>query len=186
MKCRGCLLLALFCFCSHVFAQAKQKITSNIAIILGTTIVDSLPSPAFEQRILHGVHLYQNGTVQKLLFTGGKVHGRKYAEADVAYRYAIKKGIPAQDIIVENKATNTIENIRLVKLHLDTTHYKNVYLVTDSIHIKRAVLIAQEENISAIPSPSSTQYIPSSLKKFKYKIRETLYRTLYSISNFLN
>lgn len=179
-------IISLIIVSPYTYAQHHASEQASIAIVLGTSVIDSLPSPAFEQRILHGIQLYQNGIVQKLLFTGGIVHGRKYTEAEVAYIYAINNGIPAQDIIIEDKATNTIENIRLVKLHLDTVSYKNVYLVTDSIHIRRAQLIAKEEKLQVSPSPSSTSFISSNFEKFKYNIRETLYRTLYSMSQLWN
>lgn len=130
-----CIIATFYFFTHSVWAQHPL----SIAIVLGTTVEDTLPSRAFEHRIKHGIHLYKNGTVQKILFTGGIVHGRKHAEADVAYRYATQKGVPPQDIILENKATNTIENIRWVKKHLDTTNYQKIFLITDSIHIKRAM-----------------------------------------------
>lgn len=174
-------IIATFYFFTH-FVRANHP--PSIAIVLGTTVIDTLPSKAFEHRIKHGIHLYKSETVQKILFTGGIVHGRKYAEAEVAYHYAIRMGVSPQDIILENKATNTIENIRWIKKHLDTTNYQMIFLITDSIHIQRALLITEKEGLQVTPSPSDTEYFLQSFQKFKYKIRESIYRALYTITTF--
>ena len=43
--------------------------------------------------------------------SGGKGPDEVIAEGEAMQNYAVKQGIPADDIIVENKSTTTYENI---------------------------------------------------------------------------
>jgi uncharacterized SAM-binding protein YcdF (DUF218 family) len=66
--------------------------------------------------------LYLNGYGKFIIFTGGL--GRvtekiwKMPEADMFAQIAIKMGVPKDDILIENKSTNTGENISFTKIML--------------------------------------------------------------------
>lgn len=63
--------------------------------------------------------LYHEGWAPLLIFAGGL--GRltdgmwSEPEADLFARIAVEKGVPAEKILIENRSTNTGENIQLVK-----------------------------------------------------------------------
>jgi uncharacterized SAM-binding protein YcdF (DUF218 family) len=63
--------------------------------------------------------LYHQGWAPLLIFAGGL--GRltdgmwSEPEADLFARIAVEKGVPAEKILIENRSTNTGENIQLVK-----------------------------------------------------------------------
>jgi len=61
------------------------------------------------------ITLYRNGFAGKILFTGG-VAGRfrlseGISEAENFRNYALQKGVPGKDILVETRSSNTQENI---------------------------------------------------------------------------
>ena len=50
-----------------------------------------------EDRLNEGIALYKNGVAKKLIMSGD--HGRKeYDEVNVMKEYAIKNGVPSEDI----------------------------------------------------------------------------------------
>ena len=63
-----------------------------------------------------GAQLYLEGMAPKILFSGGL--GRLTAnnwtapEAEIFAKIAIKMGVPKSDILIENKSTNTGENVK--------------------------------------------------------------------------
>ncbi|MCW7491589.1 YdcF family protein [Leptospira sp. 2 VSF19] len=70
--------------------------------------------------------LYKNGYANRILFSGGLNFFTKNifpdSEADSFANFAIKEGIPSKDIIIENKSTNTGENIQFSKSLLNATN----------------------------------------------------------------
>lgn len=67
-----CVFL-IYIFCSIAwFSTVDEKKTADAAIILGAAAWYKRPSPVFEERINHGIWLYKNGYVKKLIATGGK------------------------------------------------------------------------------------------------------------------
>ena len=71
---------------------------------------------------LYGAHLFQEGWAQILVFSGGSgslTHGLwPQSEAEMFAREASKMGIPAEKILLENRSTNTGENIAFTRLLL--------------------------------------------------------------------
>ena len=70
------------------------------------------------------IDIYHNGFANKIIFTGG--YGKitknilKIPEANKFAELAISKGVPKQNIYIENKSTNTIENFKYTKSLIDT------------------------------------------------------------------
>lgn len=74
-----------YLFCSiALFSTVDQKKTADAAIILGAAAWHNRPSPVFQERIRHGIWLYENGYVGKLILTGGKSKNAPFSEAYVA------------------------------------------------------------------------------------------------------
>src|SRR3989339_732594 len=71
---------------------------------------------SYDERVaIRGAELYLQGLAPLLVFSGGLVEFAKEhwheTEADHFKKIAIKMGVPEKDILVENKSTNTGENI---------------------------------------------------------------------------
>ena len=62
--------------------------------------------------------------------------------------YAEKQGIAAEDIIIENKARNTRENILFPKNWM--TNGSRFAIISNYYHLFRALLLAKELEISAL------------------------------------
>lgn len=76
-----------------------------------------------EEIALRAAELYHAGWAPKVLFTGGLGRNTKemwtQSEAERFAAIAIAAGVPEADIILENRSTNTAENIRFTKAKLE-------------------------------------------------------------------
>lgn len=143
----------------YSFRNATSDGPADAAIVLGAAVWTTDVSPVFRERINHAINLYQKGRVQKLIFTGGQGNPNEPTEAAAARDYALQSGVPASDILMENKSHNTFENIKNAKKLADTHGIRKVLIVSDPLHMKRAMTMAQDVGLVAYPSPTpSTRY----------------------------
>jgi len=143
----------------YSFGNTRSDESADAAIVLGAAVWSSGVSPVFRERINHGVELYQKGKVRKLIFTGGQGNPGEPTESSAARDYALQSGVPLQDILIEQKSHTTYENILYAKQVADGNGIKKVLIVSDPLHMKRAVLMAHDVGLEAEPSPTpSTRY----------------------------
>ena len=102
------------------FSTKDQKCKSDVAIILGAATYNGEVSPVYQERINHGITLYKEGYVEKLIITGGVGYGNKESDADTAKRYVLSHGISDDDILTETTSTITQENLENSKKIMDT------------------------------------------------------------------
>lgn len=143
----------------YSFGNTRSDESADAAIVLGAAVWSSGVSPVFRERINHGIELYQKGRVRKLIFTGGQGNPGEPTESSAARDYALQSGVPLQDILIEQKSHTTYENIVYAKQVADGNGIKKVLIVSDPLHMKRAVLMAHDVGLEAEPSPTpSTRY----------------------------
>jgi len=107
------------------------------------------PSPVFEERIKHAVNLYTVGEASIIIFTGGIGEGDRIAESEVAKEYAVQLGVPDEDIYCETHSRITYENLEGAKEILDRQGLTKALIVSDPLHMRRAVTIARDLGIDA-------------------------------------
>jgi uncharacterized SAM-binding protein YcdF (DUF218 family) len=143
------------------YAYENNIVASDAAIILGAGIDHNQPSPVFLERIKHGITLYKSGKVKKLIFTGGIGKGEILAESEVARMYAIKNGVQSNDIYIEKKSKITYENILEARKIMRMNNIKSVLIVSDPLHMKRAMTMAQDLGLNANIAPTPTSMYKS-------------------------
>jgi uncharacterized SAM-binding protein YcdF (DUF218 family) len=155
------LLLAVEVIAMRIYSYGNSvsDTQADAAIVLGAAVWGADTSPVFRERINHGIDLYQKGKVRKLIFTGGQGNKGEPTEASAARQYALGRGIPVNDILVEEKSHTTYENILYAKQVANAQGVRKVLIVTDPLHMKRAVAMARDVGFAAEPSPTpSTRY----------------------------
>ncbi len=152
---------------------------ADVAIVLGAAVRGAEPSPVFAARIDHGIALYRRGRVARLVFTGGVGAGDTLAEAEVARRRAIEAGVPAQRIATETRSTITYENLVEAKALLDARRPPRVLIVTDPLHMRRAVTMARDVGLDAHPAPTPLSRYRSWRSKAPFLAREVYFYSLY-------
>lgn len=158
-----CSTLALaFCLLAsriYSFRNVNSDGSADAAIVLGAAVWTAQVSAVFRERINHGIDLYRNGKVRKIIFTGGQGNPGEPTESSAARQYALQRGIPASDILIEEQSHTTYENILYAKQLADSHGIKKVLIVSDPLHMKRAVAMATDVGLVAEPSPTpSTRY----------------------------
>jgi len=172
---------------SHIYTygNTRSDASADAAIVLGAAVWSSGVSPVFRERINHGIDLYRTGKVRKLIFTGGQGNAGEPTESSAARDYAIQSGVPAQDILIEEKSHTTYENILYAKQVADSEHIKRVLIVSDPLHMKRAVLMAQDVGLIAEPSPTPSTRYQGLKSQFGLLAHETYYYIGYLIRRSL-
>lgn len=137
-----------------------QAAPADAIIVLGAAAYDAKPSPVFEERIRHGLELYRQGYAPKLIFTGGfGGTGARFSESQVARRYALKQGIPARDILIESRSRTTRQNLVEAKWLMEARGMRRAILVSDPLHMARALRLSDELGIDALASSTpSTRF----------------------------
>lgn len=61
------------------------------------------------------------------------------SDAQIAKNYSIRQGVPATDILIEEDSSITQENLYYAKRIMEELHLKNALIVSDPLHMKRAI-----------------------------------------------
>ena len=155
----GVFVAGLLAWRIYTFGSASSKARADAAVVLGAAVWTKEVSPVFRERINHAVNLYRRGQVRTLIFTGGQGNPGEPTESSAARQYATESGVAATDILIEEKSHNTYENILYAKQLADTHGIKKVLIVSDPLHMKRAMAMASDMGLVAEPSPTpSTRY----------------------------
>ena len=141
------LLFTAFSIISY--GNKDYKTRSDAVIVLGAAVHNGEVSPVYRERLNHGIWLYENGYVDHLILTGGMGEGSYVSEAEIAKRYVLFKGVPDEAIFIEEKSTITEENLKYAKQIMDENSFETAIIVSDPLHMKRAMLMAKDYGITA-------------------------------------
>ena len=157
------------------FSAEDQKCRADVAVILGAAAYNGEVSPVYRERINHGITLYEEGYVDRLIVTGGTADQEEESDASAAKKYLLSQGIPEEAVLIEDQSSITQENLENSKAIMEENGYETALIVSDPLHMKRAMLLAEDAGITAYSSPTpSTRYI-SLRTKIPFLARETFY-----------
>ena len=180
-------ILLFICFVSYVafdiysYGDTDEMTKADVAIVLGAEVWSNKPSPVFQERINHGIWLYKNGYVNKIIFTGGRSKDNEYSESFIAREYAIRNGVPSEDIWIEEQSTITQENIFLAVQIIKNNNMSTAILVSDPLHMKRAMLMAKDNELAVYSSPTPTTKYKTLQTKLPFLAREIFFYIGYII-----
>lgn len=145
----------LFTMAMIIRSGAKDAVSfdEDIAVILGSGIDGTKPTPMLEARLEKAVLYFEKNPKVLFIVCGGQGHGEDIAEALAMQRYLISKKIPADRIILEDKSRNTHENLLNAKEILKTLEQKGIktdktVIITSDFHMYRAKKTAQNLGLS--------------------------------------
>lgn len=139
-----------------MYASTKELIYSasevnffdaDCILVLGAGVrEDGSPSNMLEDRILTGIKLYENEKCSTLLMSGD--HGsEEYDEVNCMKDYAVKLGIPSEDIFMDHAGFSTYDSLYRAK---HVFGVDKMIIVTQKYHLYRALYIAESLGIDAI------------------------------------
>ncbi|WP_460206077.1 YdcF family protein [Scytonema sp. NUACC21] len=168
----------------YSYGNRNNAIKADAAIVLGAAVWGNQPSPVFRERINHAIHLYKKGVVRNVIFTGGVGVEKALAEAIVGKRYAIARGVKESDILIETESRTTHQNLKNAREVASKKQLSKFLIVSDPLHLKRAVLMAQDMGMNAYPSPTPTTRYRSFKSQFEFLMRETYFYFVYLVLKF--
>lgn len=165
---RSCVgaLVALFIvvegiiFCGGMLVSPEQNL--DCIIVLGARVNGSTPSGALRNRIeVAGEYLEANPDAIAVL-SGGQGVDEDISEAQCMYEHLTARGIEPQRLIIEDRSTDTCENMHF-SLALLPDECQTIGIVTNNFHIFRSLAIARKEglgDVSAVPVATSLLSLP--------------------------
>ena len=155
---------------------------SDCIVVLGAAVYGEKPSPVFEERIRHGVHLFKEGYAPWILFTGGRGDRATLAESEAAAQFAISNGVPQDSILTEAKSRTTQQNLAEANVLMGARGLKSAVLVSDPLHLFRAAQMAEDLKIEAHLSATPTSRYQSLRSRMGFLIRELYFCHHYWIT----
>ncbi len=160
MRAAAILCAALVALFGALFAQVDaraQRDDARVAdaiIVLGSAVYPGArPSPSLLARTQHAINLYRAGYAPHLILSGG-TQSNLPSEAEVMRRLAANAGVPANALLLEDRARSTLENISNSKKIMDARGWRTALIVSDGFHLYRAEAMARDAGLEAYGSPA--------------------------------
>lgn len=179
---RGLVKLAIFmvaCWALtvaaiHLYGRRNEAQKADAIVVLGAAQYDGRPSPVLQARLDHAISLYEKGMAPRMIMTGGQAPGDTVSEGEVGRRYAIRRGVPGDAILVEKSGMTTLESMQSVSELMGNRKMETAVLVSDPFHMLRLKLLARLVGFRGYTSPTLTSPISESRSvERKHLIRES-------------
>jgi uncharacterized SAM-binding protein YcdF (DUF218 family) len=92
---------------NRAYSETKQY---DAIIVPGVPFNEPYWDMTMQMRVLWATHLYKKGSARKIIMSGSSVYS-PYVEAEIMKLYASALGVPNHDIIIEDKAEHSTENL---------------------------------------------------------------------------
>ena len=152
-------------------------------IVLGAKLDGTKLSNTLKLRLDKTIEYYNKHKDINIIVSGGKTNSSDISEALAMENYLIANGVNKNNIIKEDKATSTLENIIYSKKILEDINYNGkVLIVTSDFHLFRGRLIASIlgiENKGICSKSELSKRIYYMIKEYPASIRDLLRSTVY-------
>lgn len=143
-------------------------------------------------RTLAAGEMFKSGLIDKIIFSGGKTGGNNNpSEAEAMRSFLLSKypQIKEQNIILEENALETSENMRNIKEILDKNGLDEAVVLTSEAHLARAIILAKKNEINVVSDATAEEEIisrsPRHYQKFVEKYSASTGHKISQIREFL-
>jgi len=149
LVCAGFFWLTLLLFCvieGLIFTEfnADAKEGADFCIVLGAQWKSNGPSEVLRRRLDKAVAYLAANPDTKVIVSGGQGPNEAITEASGMREYLINAGIAGERISMEDKSSNTYENLVFSRELLDSQNDR-VVIVTNNFHVYRTLKIAKKQ-----------------------------------------
>ena len=109
-----------------------DKSTNNCQNVADAIVVVSGGNTSL--RTKHGIDLYKKGLAKKIMFSGAAAYRMPPSNAKQMKEQALKSGIKADDILMDEFSTNTHENAQFSSDIIRRNNFQKIILVTSGYH----------------------------------------------------
>ena len=131
---------------------------ADAIVVFAGGVGESGKPEGYQERVEQAVRLHRARWATHIVFSTGFAY--VFAEAEVMKTLAISLGVPADAILLEEKAGGTYHNVTFVRPILARHAWRKVLLVSSPYHMRRALLtfhkIAPE--IEVVPTPGESRF----------------------------
>lgn len=126
-------------------SSLKEKQADCILVLGAKVRKDGTPSYMLKDRLDLAIALYKAGAAPKLLLSGD--HGQiRYDEVNVMKTYAMKQGVPKEDLFLDHAGFSTYESAYRAK---EIFQAEEIIVVTQSYHQYRALYGCEKMGMKA-------------------------------------
>lgn len=142
-------------------SSVEEAPIRQVAVVFGAGLWrDGSPTPVLRDRVQTAARLYFSGKVEKILMSGDNSYV-EYNEPEAMRQYALKLGVPDEDIVLDYAGRRTYDTCYRAKAIFNI---EQPILVTQSFHLPRAVYTCRAMGMDAIGIPADLRdYRRSSL-----------------------
>lgn len=143
-----CMLMAAVAITARTMDAPVQ---SDCIIVLGGGLNKQTGKPlsTLAYRLDRAKSLFDKGYARYIIVSGGLGSDKIISEAESMYNYLVEQSVPSSAIIMEDKSTNTSENMAYSKLIMDSHGFDSALIVTSDYHLWRALQLAERAGINA-------------------------------------
>lgn len=169
----GYLLLSFLIY-ALVYSRLPYQGEPDFVIVLGSGLIGSKVPPLLASRLVKAEQIHSRskaaGVPSQIIVTGGQGGDEDRSEASAMAEYLVELGVPAEEVLLEDKARNTEENLRFSAaiMAAQRSEYSSV-VVTNNFHVFRAALLARRAGLEtqAVGSGTAGYFLPSAaLREF--------------------
>ncbi len=157
------LFVFLFgCVISGMVSKSENK--ADYVIVLGAQIRGERVTKSLKKRLDAAIEYYEENNDVKIIVSGGQGEGEDITEALAMKRYLEENDIPSDSIIMEDKSTNTNENLRFSYEIITEMGDEdaNILICSNNFHIFRAVKLAKHigiKNVEGLAADSDSRLL---------------------------
>ena len=152
-------------YCNIRAANHIPNYDKDFVIILGSKInKDGTLTPLLKGRVDRAIEFAKKqyeSTKKKIVYvpSGGQGRDEVTSEALAIKRYLLEDGVDKDQIVIEDKSTSTIENMKFSKGKIDEINAKgNIIFSTTNYHVFRSGVIACNQGIDCEGIGSKTKW----------------------------
>ena len=180
--CLGIGLVAA-AFTGVIIARAwdVQPPACDYIVVLGAGVNGTVPSLSLRERIEAACDYLMAHPNTVCVVSGGQGNGEDITEAQCMFNELTARGIEPERIWLEQRATDTRENIRFSLDIIEEqtgTRPEEIGLVSSEYHLYRAGLFARSENVTAYGIPARTSWVTLRINYFLREIVAVWYYTI--------
>ena len=127
----------------------------KVAIVFGAGLLrDGSAGPVLSDRVETAVKLYQAGKVDKLLMSGDN-RFVEYNEPEAMRQYALKAGVPDDDIVLDYAGRRTYDTCYRAR---EIFQVRSAILVTQPFHMARALYLCNSFGVESVGVEADNRY----------------------------
>lgn len=123
----------------------------DYVIVLGAQVRQDGPSKTLKLRLDKAAEYALQNPETMLILSGGQGEKEPETEAKAMEKYLVERGVPQEQLILEEQSTSTLENLAFSRPLLKKPSAK-VGLLTSNFHMYRARKIAEKQGMEEVRS----------------------------------